>query len=319
MKNIFSKVILVVLGLLSLVVAAYLVLWLFLAETVLSPEKQTELKAGKSFWTWASSRGPLQIHYVEKGEGDKHVFLIHGFRSHSYTWKELIDPLANAGYHVWVLDLVGFGLSDKPIEPIYKVDFFVEQINAFAKGHGIENAHFIGNSMGGGLALAMALQHPEKVRSLILVSALGYPLDLPPYLSIGQKLGPFFAPFLGKTLVKHGLEQIIYNKETITEEQVEAYSFPYRLSGGAAASFLTLNEFDNDLLKMMSGHYPQLKFPVLLIWGEGDTLIPLSHYNCFVRDFPHAEKLLIPQCGHVPQEEEAQMILPVILTFLLNH
>jgi len=283
---------------------------------ILEPEEQQKLKEGKNFWKWRSAYGPLALHYIEKGEGSKHLVLLHGFRSHSYTWQSLIDPLADAGYHVWAMDLIGYGLSDKPEHAVYSIDFFVQQLHAFMKAKGITDAHLVGHSMGGGLALSIALAHPQNINSLTLLSALGYPLDLPLYISLSTHISQIWAPFLGPTMVRHCLKEIVFNKEKVTDEQVEAYSLPYRFPGGVAASLLTLQKFDNQRLIEMGRNYASLSSPMLIIWGDHDTLIPLSHYEKFIKDFPHSQKLLIANCGHIPQEEDPEQVLKVMLSFL---
>ncbi len=283
---------------------------------ILEPEEQQKLKEGKLFWEWSSPYGPLAMHYVEKGEGSRHVLLIHGFRAHTYTWKYLIDPLAQAGYHVWAIDLIGYGLSDKPDNAIYNVDFFVQQVDAFMEAKGILQAHLVGNSMGGGLALNLALDYPHRVASLVLISALGYPLDLPLYISLGRHISQIWAPFLGPRMVRRCLYEIVCNPELVTEEEVEAYCLPYRFPGGITASLLTLRQFDNQRLMDMSHRYPALKYPTLIIWGDRDWLVPVKHYEKFIEDFPHAQHLLIANCGHIPQEEFPQEVLNAVLTFL---
>lgn len=283
---------------------------------ILEPEEQQKLKAGKQFWEWRSPFGPLAMHYVEKGEGPNHLLLIHGFRSHSFTWNALMDPLAEAGYHVWAIDLVGYGLSDKPDHAAYNLDFFVHQIQDFMKAKGIDKAHFLGSSMGGGLALSTAISHPESVQSLILLSPLGYPLDLPLYLSLGRYAKHIWSPFLGPALIRYGLERIVYDKERITDEQIEAYILPYRFPGGVSSSITTLQKFDNQQLVEMSENYPQLKVPALVIWGDHDALIPMTHFEKFAKDFPHADMLLIHNCGHIPQEEEPDQVIAATLEFL---
>lgn len=283
---------------------------------ILDPHEQQKLKEGKHFWNWDSPHGSLAMHYIEKGEGDNHLILIHGFRAHTFTWREVISPLAQAGYHVWAIDLVGYGFSDKPINAPYDVDFFVQQVVDFMDAHGIPQAHFIGNSMGGGLALNVALHHPELTQSLTLLSALGYPLDLPLYVIIGRHFNKLWKLVMGPTIIRSGLKQIVYNPGTITEEQVEAYSLPYRFPGGTLASLLTLRQFDNKHLVEMGKRYTALTMPLLLIWGEKDQLIPVSHYEKFRKDFPHASCLLIDKCGHIPQEEEPEQVVGAILNFL---
>lgn len=302
-----------------LVTLGWLTLLVLLGSTeipLLGEEEQQTIKNGKQFWEWHSPYGALATHYIEKGEGSRHVILLHGFRAHTYTWKALIDPLVDAGYHVWAIDLIGFGLSDKPDHAVYSPDFFVEQIHAFMESKGIAEAHMIGNSMGGGLALSLAINYPEQVRSLTLLNALGYPLEMPFYLSLGKYVTKIYPAFLGPTMIRYGLKQIMYDQELVTDEQVEAYSLPYRFPGGVHASLLTLDNFDNQVLVEMERHYPSLHTPTLVIWGDHDHLIPLSHYEKFVKDFPSAEKLLINNCGHIPQEETPEEVLAVLLPFL---
>jgi pimeloyl-ACP methyl ester carboxylesterase len=283
---------------------------------LLSPEEQENLKAGKTFWLWNSPDGPYLMHYLEKGGGSKHVILLHGFRANTFTWHHIINPLAEAGYHVWAIDLIGYGFSDKPDQATYDVDFFLHQIQDFMKGNNISHAHLVGNSMGGGLALSMALHYPEHVDSLSLIAALGYPLDFTFYLIVGKNFGHLLAPFLGPTMIRKGMEDIVYSKESITDEQIAAYSLPYQLPGGTLASTLTLEKFDNQKLETISKRYKEIKQPLLVIWGEQDKLIPVTHYKRFIEDFPSCDKILIKNCGHIPQEEAPDEVLSTLIRFL---
>ncbi len=73
---------------------------------------------------------------------------------------------------------------------------------------------------------------------------MGYPLELPLYLSMGKYIHYLFAPFINSNVVRNGLEQLVFHKETISEEQVQAYFLPYRLPGGMSAAVNTLKNFD---------------------------------------------------------------------------
>jgi|GEM_PF-367343 len=302
--------------LIGLLWTSIVLLFIFTDIQILAPEEQYKLKEGKYFWKWHSPHGSLAMHYVEKGEGSKHLLFLHGFRAHSYTWQPLMEPLAQAGYHLWAIDLIGYGLSDKPEHLLYNADFFVEQVKAFMEGKGIAKAHLVGSSMGGGLALSLAIAHPLRVHSLTLLSALGYPLDLPLYVSLSRHISLIWAPFLGPRMVRYCLKELVFDRDSVTNEQVEAYSLPYRFPGGVAASLLTLQQFDNQRLIEMSSAYSSLTHPILIIWGQHDTLIPMSHYKKFLKDFPHAETQLIVNCGHIPQEEKPKEVLEALLTFL---
>lgn len=279
-------------------------------------EQQEQAKEGKLFWEWSSPHGHLNVHYLEKGDGPNHVILLHGFRAHTFTWKKIINHLAAAGYHVWALDLIGYGLSDKPDNLPYTFEFFTEQIHDFMKEKGISQAHIAGSSMGGGLALNLAIDFPDRVKSLTLISALGYPLDIPLYLSICRHISQIWAPFLGPTSIRSCLKEIVYDENDVSDEQVEAYCLPYQFNGGITATLLTMRKFDNQQLIEMGRHYPTLKHPISIIWGDHDTLIPLEHYEKFLNDFPHAHRKLITHCGHIPQEERPHEVLASMIEFL---
>ena len=283
---------------------------------MLNMEALAKLKEGKRFWEWHTPEGSFDMHYVEIGQGPHHILLLHSFRAHTFTWRYLLEPLAQAGYHVWAVDLIGFGLSDKPEHVTYNLDFFIKQVTDFMESKQIDKAHLIGNSMGGGIALKLGLLHPSKTSSLILLSALGYPHDLPFYVTICRHIRQIWSPFLGQSMVRHSMRYIMYDQQKISDEQVEAYTLPYRLPGGIAATLLTLQQFDNQYLIEMSQQYNTLQKPMLVIWGEQDCQIPVSHYEKFMRDFSHAQGLLIPDCGHIPQEEHPREVLKSVLGFL---
>lgn len=284
--------------------------------TLLDPIEQAKAKEGKTFWKWDSPYGSYHVHYIEKGNGPRHVLLLHGFRAHVFTWRHLIDPLVEAGYHVWAMDLIGFGLSDKPENVPYTIPFYVDQVDQFLKDHDIPHAHLIGNSMGGGLALQFALHRLDPIDSLTLIDALGYPLNLNWYLLIGQQMGHLLIPFLNPLGVKKSLEQIMFNPQLISDEQVMAYSLPYCLPGGIHAAVTVLSHFDNRKLQALNHRFSEIQRPILLIWGEQDSLIPVSHFEKFRKDFPNADTLLIPQCGHIPQEEKPELVTQKIIQFL---
>lgn len=283
---------------------------------ILDPIQQAKIKEGKTFWDWH----PIQemtssIHYIEKGSGFEHVLLIHGFRANSYSWHYLIKPLEEAGFHVWAIDLIGFGLSDKP-DLEYDFDLFLQQITDFMRDKNIAHAHLIGGSMGGGLCLGVALLHPESVHSVTLINALAYPLDIPLYATIGKILSPLWGLFFGPNMIQKGLEQLVYSKETVTEEQVKEYTLPYYLPGGNSAAQSTLRNFDNQKLLTLSRQFKNIQCPLLILWGRHDNLIPFAHYESFCRDFPLANKVLIEECGHIPHEEKPKEVLNAILSFL---
>lgn len=294
----------------------FLILIISSCTKLLEPFQIKELKAGHLFWEWNSSYGAHQVHYIEKGTGSNHIILIHGFGGHSFTWRFIIDQLAEAGYHIWSIDLLGFGLSDKPLGAPYGLDLFRQQITDFIISKKIGSAHLIGNSMGGGLCLGMAVEHPQMVKSLVLIDPFAYPQTLPMTLKITKFAGKAASPFQGDFMVRRVLEEVMYDPSKVTHEQVDAYTLPFRMPGGIEAFISTLQNFDNNQIKNLSKKYSKISVPLLLIWGREDSWIPISTIDLFRKDFPKAEVLIIPQCGHIPQEECPEAVLDSIKKFL---
>lgn len=288
---------------------------LFFPSSIQSKIAQKEGE-NPTFWQWNLPSGSYAVHYIERGKGPRHVMLQHGFAAHSYTWRFMIDVLAAAGYHVWSMDLIGFGLSDKPSEAPYHLQFFTHQIEAFMQAKEIPQASFIGNSMGGGLALAMSIYFPRRVQSLVLIDAFAFPMKFPFQFTLVKKLGKLSKPFLGKFTVRQILKKLISDPNKISEEQVNAYAFPLLAPGGKDAFIKTLQNFDEKELEKLTLLYKNIRVPMLIIWGEKDPWMPLDYFQKVVQAFPKAKTVLIRNCGHAPQEECPSEVNRAVLQFL---
>lgn len=274
------------------------------------------LKADKTFWKWQSSVGSKQVHYLEKGTGNNHVILLHGLGANTFTWHHQIELLASSGFHVWALDFLGFGFSEKPTEINYNLKLFQSQVLDFMKAMGIERAHIVGHSMGGAISLAIAIDSKEQLRSLVLIAPAAYPVNLPLPILLGKHLGKMLVPFVNEKLVRLSLNEIFHDRSRITKEQLEAYGLPLKMEGGREAALQVLKAFDKQMLKEMSAHYNQIQVPVFIVWGENDKRIPSSHLELFLQDIPHADQLLLKACGHAPQEEQPEIFNPRFVEFL---
>lgn len=273
-------------------------------------------KEKMSFWNWRSQENTYNVHYIEKGKGDQHIVLLHGYGANTYTWKHQLDVFATQGYHVWAIDLIGFGLSDKPLKTDYTIEIFQKQIIDFMTEHKISKAHLIGNSMGGGLALVLTVSNPDRIASLTVIDPLAYPIDLPFPYSLGKKLGKIVLPFFSRSLVFRTLKQIVYNPEKISSEQIDAYWHPYEMKGGREAALSVLKAFDRNILESWSQLYGRINVPTLILWGERDRWIPVEHLDRLANQIPNSKKILISDCGHIPQEEKPEEVNSVLLDFL---
>ncbi|WP_195155581.1 alpha/beta fold hydrolase [Candidatus Protochlamydia phocaeensis] len=273
------------------------------------------MRKGRSFWEWPASFGKQAIHYIEQGEGEKHILLLHGFASHTYTWRYQIPFLAAEGYHVWALDYMGHGLSDKPAIS-YQFKHFLELIKSFMQAQGISKVHAIGNSMGGSLALALAANYPQMVCSLTLLDAVAYPFNMPFIAHVGKIGGKLLFPFINETAIRLFLRQIVSDPSHITQEQVQAYLLPFHLKGGKEALIEMIKHFDFQTMMQLYRRFSLVVQPLLVIWGKDDAFIPLSHFHRFGEDFPYAQSQLIAQAGHIPQEEQPKRVNEILGEFL---
>src|SRR5215213_10351204 len=113
------------------------------------------------------------VHYQEFGDPSKPtIVLIHGYTASLYVWKTTAPMLADAGFHVIALDLLGFGYSDKPSWFDYAISSQARIVARFMNRLGIGRATIVGSSYGGAVAATLALDYPERVEKLVLVDAV---------------------------------------------------------------------------------------------------------------------------------------------------
>ncbi len=292
MKSMFVRILIyVALSLLSLTSAA-------LAQAVAPISKEVEIYGQK-------------IHYQEAGSGPN-VILLHGLGGDTTNWVLTIPVLASK-YHVYVPDQIGFGRSDKPIMN-YRPATLVEFLNLFCKKLGIEKATIVGNSLGGWAAALFAITHPEKVEKLVLVTAAGYS----PKRWGGTEMTRDLLLTLNPSTTadfRRTLNQVFYNKALITDQFVEQ-SFTNKLKKGDG---YTINSFIDSILRgedLLDDKVKTIKAPTLVIWGREDGLTPLALGEAFAQDIPGAQKVIIDQCGHVPQIEKALEFNAALIKFL---
>jgi len=260
----------------------------------------------------------VRYHFTEYPAPGKDVLLIHGFASSTYTWEKVAPMLQQLGYHVWALDMKGFGWSDKPDDAPYDVLTLVEEVNRWMDAKGLRDAVIAGNSMGGGVAWLMALMHPDKVHSLILVDAAAYPIKLPsvvkmaalPLSAVVSKL------FFSRGLVRWSLAEAYHRKDGITNEQVDAYYDRLRTKNALNAQIAVVKGMDYTKLEPYSRRIPEIRKRTLIIWGENDHWIPLHIGQRLNRELPASTLVVIPACGHIPQEEHPDVTAKHMAEFI---
>jgi pimeloyl-ACP methyl ester carboxylesterase len=256
----------------------------------------------------------VRVRYVRRGRGPALV-LLHGFASSIYTWADVIPALAQ-DHDVVALDFPGFGGSDIPRDlapPLYPAT-----VLALMDRLGISRATLVGNSLGGGVAVVLAARHPERVRRLVLLDSAGFnlkPSRRPLLLRVlgWRPMVPVIEALpVRRRLVAAGLRQVFQDRSRVTPERVEEYLAPLARPGEAAAL--------GSLLARQSGFglpalVSEVRVPTLIVWGRQDRWISVADADLFVAAIPGSRKVVLEECGHVPQEERPSEVVHLIQEF----
>jgi pimeloyl-ACP methyl ester carboxylesterase len=258
----------------------------------------------------------VRVHYQEKGTGTP-LILIHGFTSSTYSWKDVFEPLSKT-IRVIAVDLKGFGFSGKPDGD------YTRRAQAMLVAHlldylKIESAWLCGNSMGGEVALNLALQNPQRVAGLFLIDSAGVSVNggnslAPGYLSIpvvGRAL--IALAMTSDKLVREGLMKSFYDGKKINEERVASYYRPLQTRGGQLAALRAHTQAGQFPIERDLG---QINAPTLIIWGAEDALIPWEAGRKMNSLIKNSKLVIIEKCGHVPQEEMPDRVLVEITKFV---
>ncbi len=234
------------------------------------------------------------------------LFLVHGSNASLHTWEPWVERLKTK-YRIVSLDLQGHGLTGPIPSSCYTTECMAGTIEAVRSKLGIERIAIAGNSMGGGVSVAYALAHPERVSALILIDAGGASVkrDAPPPIGFRVASSPLLAPLAAqitpKGLVAETLEQSVSVKSVANEEAATRYWELLRAPGNREATMQRWSQgwtrFTVDGLGALKG------IPVLIIWGAEDRVIPVAAADWFKAAVPNAEVLVYPKIGHIPHEE----------------
>jgi len=277
-----------------------------------------EVRAGvpNSTYSHFADIDGVRLHYQDKGTGTPLV-LIHGYPSSTYSWKEVFEPLAK-NFHVIAVDLKGFGFSGKPDGDYSRraQALLVAHLLDYLK---IEKAWVCGNSMGGEVALNLALQNPERVAGLILIDSAGVNVPgtgslAPRYLQlpvVGRVLTAL--ALTSDKLVRQGLEKSFYDQTKVTNERVANYYRPLQTRGGQLAAVRTRTQANQFPIEQ---DLERIKAPTIIIWGAQDTLIPLEAGRKLNKLIKNSKLVTFDNCGHLPQEEMPAPVVSEITRFI---
>lgn len=271
------------------------------------------------FGRWIEVNG-RPVHYVEQGEGPP-VLLLHGFGGWSFSWRKNMGALAAAGYRAIAPDLLGYGFSDKSSPEHATLGAQVDLLRHLLPALGAAPAVVVGNSMGGEVALRLALRAPDLVRAVLIANATGHVrIELPDqvlrYLRLPGAVLVAGALVRSRRFIGGRFVEPCYGDRARLEPgTVEGYCLPFQLPGVPRLFLGLLPRFD---FGADAGNYGRIRQPVLIIWGEADPWWPLDDARRFAAEIPGARLITYPGVGHLPQEEAADRFNGDLIAFLAD-
>ena len=249
----------------------------------------------------------LTVHYRDEGPRDApEIVLLHGSNADLHTWQPWVDRL-RARYRVIRFDQRGHGLTG-PAPGAYDTDAFAADIETFADRLKLGRFVLAGNSMGGANAARFAMLHPERLRGLVLIDAGGAPIHAKGKGNLAftvlrmPVVGPLASQVMQRSLVERSLRQSVVNQAVVTPSAIDRYWELARYPGNRDA---TRQRFALPWSLFDAAKVEAIRTPTLVMWGEGDPLIPYAAATWYMAHLPRATLVQYPGIGHLPMEEAA--------------
>jgi len=267
----------------------------------------------------------LDVHLKTAGEGERVFILLHGFGATLYSWHAVTPGLAEMG-RVIAFDRPAFGLTERPLPDNWRSNPYTPEaqaelvINLMDKLE-IEQAVLVGNSAGGAIAADAALRYPERIDALILVDAAifsggGTPSLVRPLLQTPQmqRVGPLVVRAASKQLTE-GIFLAWHNPDNIPAETFAAYDVSTQVDDWDKAFWQLVKASQAPKL---ADRLDELTMPTLVISGDDDRLVPLEQSIRLGEEIDSAETAVLPNCGHLPQEECPDDFMTAVTSFVEN-
>lgn len=252
------------------------------------------------------------------GEGPVLLFL-HDFASFSYTWNDLLRDLPE-GFRYIRVDLNGFGFSLQNSEDVFSNFDQAELLRNFILKLDLRRLTLVGQGLGGEIALLLALS-PEilaRMDRMILLSCSSLLKEAPEYIeniasfATGRVLQFARSRFLAKLM----LDYAYHDPERIQEKTLDAYSGMLSHPGRLDTIIRAAKEYKVPDRESVTAGLRRFELPVLLIWGAEDSIVPPENMHIFSGVLRNSTEILIPDCGHLPQEEFPEITAKLISDFI---
>ncbi|XP_076930005.1 uncharacterized protein LOC143594626 [Bidens hawaiensis] len=282
-------------------------------------------------WNWKG----YSIRYQYAGNSGPALVLVHGFGANSDHWRKNI-PVLEESHRVYAIDLIGYGYSDKPNPRelgdtrFYTFETWGAQLNDFCTEVVKDEAFFICNSIGGLVGLQAAVTDPSICKGIMVLNISLRMLHITKQPWFGRPLIRSFQNLLRNTpvgkfffqtvatqeSVRNILCQCYHDTSQVTDELVDTILRP-GLEPGAADVFLEFICYSEGPLP--EELLPQVKCPVVVVWGDKDPWEPIELGRAYGEFEPVEDFITLPGVGHCPQDEAPHLVNPLIESFVARH
>ncbi|KAH8690301.1 Alpha/Beta hydrolase protein [Talaromyces proteolyticus] len=252
------------------------------------------------------------------------VVLIHGTPSSSLIWRNVLPGLVSAGHHVYVFDLLGYGLSERPEDPSVDTSIsgqvpILEGLLAFWR---IDSFHLIAHDIGGGIAQRFSIFSPHRVRSLALIDVVSF--DSYPSRRTKEQMEMGLERLINVEDKQHRahfrewLLSAVLDQQSLAESSLDVYLDYISGPVGQASLFQhQVKHYDPKHTLEISHRYHELgKLPVKIIWGANDTWQVLDWAHKLNLAIPGSSLEVIDHCGHFSPEDKPEQITAILTAFL---
>jgi 2-hydroxy-6-oxonona-2,4-dienedioate hydrolase len=263
---------------------------------------------------------PMQVdgtltRILQAGMGGEPVILVHGTGTRADRWVRNLEPLAEAGFRIYAIDLPGHGFAEKSGSFDHSVSGYASFLSSFIEKLDAAKVTIVGTSLGGHVAAVYATLHPNKINGLVLVGSMGL-------VPVGEEMRLRIqagATNQTRDFIAQKLRRVMADPALVTESFIDE-EFRFNNSPGAADALRKLGQYiatdlDKDVVGEKLNQLPA-DIPILLIWGDQDKTVPLTAGLAAHKLIPRSRLAVLKGAAHTSYFEDPLSFNQVLIDFM---
>jgi pimeloyl-ACP methyl ester carboxylesterase len=264
--------------------------------------------------------GPGSLHVERFGRGGTPVVLVHGFGTYGFLWRNIAPRIAEAGHTAFVIDLLGYGESDRPIDAEYGIAAQSEYLDHALTALRVARAVVVGVDVGGAIAMRLATQRGERVERLVLVNPIAFD-DVPAGdVKQLQRNTARFAfrvsqgMFGAAPLLTPLLRGSVADPDHMPDALLGRYLAPFVGEGGVSHLLGLMRSLRSEDLEVVN--LSAIRAPTLIVWGDADRWTDTHLPAKLAESIPRCRLARIPDAARLVPEDSPEEFVDLLLDFL---